>query len=123
MKKLLMLIVIGIIVSLSSVALAGEYNSKSGITAMQDRVFQLEQQYQICKDSNTKAEDIKECYLDCKESYDMFIEYMSNEEYHDPIFNLCLEDALKEFWYPEKNTADWFLVMGYTVLCHSKIME
>jgi hypothetical protein len=123
MKKLLTIILVGMILSLTSISFAGEYNSNVGIESMQDRTFQLNQQYEICKSNYTNAKEIKECYMDCKKSYDLFIKYMNTEDMQNPVFSACLEEALKKYWLPQKNTTDWFLVIGITLLCCEEIMR
>lgn len=123
MKNLLVVFLIGIMMSMSSVVFASEWNTTTAIMAMQDRAFQLDQQYQICKKQYDSAQEIKECYSDCRAGYDAFIEYMTTEDEQDPIFSACLETALSELWISHKNTTDWFVVMGMSVMCYMEVME
>lgn len=110
-----------LIICFSLPSFAAQYDSATAIFSMKDTQFQLEQQYEICKSAGT-AKDQRDCYLECKWAYEGFIEYMNApEENHDPLFDQCLVVALEKLWMPEKNTTDWFIVIGAAMMCYNEL--
>jgi hypothetical protein len=124
LKHLILTIVLILSVCFSTSAIAAEWNTKTAALAMQDKAFQLEQQKQICQSGYKDAKKIRDCFVESAQAYKAFLEYMySDSADHDELFDMCLEGALEEFWIPQKNTTDWFLVMGGAIMCYQEFAE
>lgn len=119
MKNLIVSLLVVSMMLISSLTFADSYDSDTGILMIVDETYQTYMQLEYCTalmgDRGNDA--IKHCYTKSKESYKLFMVYMTSDS-NDPLMNACLGEILDALWIEEDNSTWWYAFMKEVGKCY-----